>query len=70
MRRETDGVDGGRPVADQQDDPTHNLGEDPLTATPGAGRGGKESDPIPEQIEDAESTKDTEHELGSHNQEG
>lgn len=48
-------------MGDEQSDPTHNIGADPLTATPGAGRGGKESDPIPEQIEHAESTKDTEH---------
>ncbi len=48
-------------MVDQDHDPTHNIGEDPLTASPGAGRGGKEGDPIPEQIEEAEKTKDTEH---------
>ncbi len=48
-------------MPEHQSDPTHNIGADPLTATPGAGRGGKEGHPIPEQIQDAEKTKDTEH---------
>ncbi len=48
-------------MTDQQDDPTRNIGEDPLTASPGSGRGGKEGDQIPEQIEDAERTKGTEY---------
>ncbi len=56
-------------MADQQDDPTHNIGADPLTASPGAGRGGKEGDPIPEQIEKAERTKDTEHSFDEETQE-
>ncbi|MBJ7595793.1 MAG: hypothetical protein JF886_13225 [Candidatus Dormibacteraeota bacterium] len=56
-------------MPDQQSDPTHNIGADPLTATPGAGRGGKEGDPIPEQIEEAEKTKDTEHKFDDETQE-
>ncbi|MBJ7609195.1 MAG: hypothetical protein JF887_07150 [Candidatus Dormibacteraeota bacterium] len=56
-------------MADEHDDPTHNIGADPLTATPGAGRGGNENDPIPEQIADAERTTDTEHRFEEETQE-
>lgn len=41
-------------MTQQQEDPTHNIGTDPLEAPPSAGRGGSESDVIPEQLESAE----------------
>ncbi len=49
---------------DHHDDATHNIGADPLRASPAAGRGGKEGDQIPEEVADAESRKGTEHPAG------
>ncbi len=48
-------------MAEDERDPTHNIGADPLEAEPSAGRGGKETDPIPEQVESAERLKGSEH---------
>lgn len=48
-------------MTEQSNDPTHNIGADPLEANPSAGRGGQEGDPIPEQVESAERLKGTEH---------